>query len=149
MPKGHINRIWFNKELFLAQTKVLFWTNILFGTFSIITIAVGIKFMNANDKNEEKADLLHCYNGNQWIEMNWKGSLFLMCHQMLILLKINASQMVLIRIPNNLNLFEEKSMSLRVGDNLRSSLLQDNIDNAITRTKTRRLDKDDDSYDAM
>lgn len=131
MPKGHVNRIWFNKELFLQQTKVLFWSNILFGAFSCITIGVGYKFVNNNDDYNYVPDFLHCFNGNQWIETSWKGSLFMMCHQILILLQINASQMVLIRIPNNMDLFEAKSMSMRVGDGIRSSLLQDNIDEAL------------------
>ena len=55
----------------------------------------------------------------------------MMCHQILILLQINMSQMVLIRIPNNLHLFESKNMSDRVGDGIRSRLLQDNIDSMV------------------
>lgn len=39
--------------------------------------------------------------------------------------------MVLIRIPNNMNLFEHKNMSERVGDGIRSRLLQDQIDDAL------------------
>ena len=117
----------YNKELFIKQTKVLFYTNILFGTFSMICIAVGFYAMNANHdaKGPHNDDFLLCYNGDQWLENTWKGSLFLMCHQILILLQINASQMVLIRIPNNLNLFVHKSMSDRVGDGIRTHLLQD------------------------
>ena len=53
MPKKHINGLWYNAELFKKQTKVLFLTNILFGTFSCITIGVGFKFMNANYRNDE------------------------------------------------------------------------------------------------
>lgn len=80
MPKGHINRLWYNAKLFKQQTKVLFLTNILFGTFSCITIGVGFKFMNANYDDDSTVDFLLCYNGNQWLENSWKGSLFLMCH---------------------------------------------------------------------
>ena len=134
MPKVHINRLWYNEELFRKQTKVLFLANILFGTFSCITIGVGFKFMNANDDDPEKVDFLLCYNGNQWIENSWKGSLFMMCHQILILLQINASQMVLIRIPNNMDLFEHKNMSMRVGDGIRSRLLADTIDSELGKS---------------
>ena len=66
MPPTHYNRIWYNKELFKQQTKILFYTNILFGTFSMICIAVGFKYMNADhDKDDEHGDdFLLCYNGD-------------------------------------------------------------------------------------
>ena len=93
----------------------------------MICIGVGFKIVNANHDFDENHmdDFLLCYNGSEWLENSWKGSLFLMCHQILILLQINASQMVLIRIPNNMNLFAGKNLSDRVGDGIRTRLLQD------------------------
>ena len=66
--------------------RVLFYCNLLFGSFSIITIAVGFKFINAIGNDPDKASVLVCYNGNVWIENNFGGTLFMMCHQILILL---------------------------------------------------------------
>ena len=51
-------------------------------------------------------DDLVCYNNNMWIETGLYGSLFISCHQILILMMINMSQMVLIRVPNNMGLFD-------------------------------------------
>lgn len=45
--------------------------------------------------------------------------------------------MVLIRIPNNMELFESKALSERVGDGIRSRLLQDSIDDHLHRTMTK------------
>ena len=55
--------------------------------------------------------------------MSLWGTLFLMCHQILILLQINASQFVLIRIPNSLGVFDQKSVYERVGVSMRTGLL--------------------------
>lgn len=41
--------------------------------------------------------------------------------------------MVLIRIPNNMDLFESKKMSDLVGDGIRSRLLQDQIDDHLEK----------------
>ena len=82
----HINGLWYNKKLYQKQMKFLFYCNLLFGSFSIITIAVGFKFINAIGNNPDKASVLVCYNGNKWIENNFAGTLFMMCHQILILL---------------------------------------------------------------
>jgi len=75
LPPTHVNRLWFNKELFKKQSKVLFLSNLLFGSFALITISVGASMMN-----KEWTESLTCYNGNQWIELNIYGTLFLMCH---------------------------------------------------------------------
>ena len=50
-----------------------------------------------------------------------------MCHKVLILLQINASQYVLILTPNNMGLFREKNIFERVGDGIRSRLLSTSI----------------------
>lgn len=49
----------------------------------------------------------------------------------LILMQINASQYVLIRIPNNMGLFNEKSLSARVGAGIRTNLLREETDREI------------------
>ena len=56
--------------------------------------------------------------------------------------------MVLIRIPNNMELFEGKNMSERVGDGIRSRLLCDSIDDALVEAQNHATDKDG-NYDAM
>mmetsp|Transcript_47815 Transcript_47815/g.63195 ORF Transcript_47815/g.63195 Transcript_47815/m.63195 type:complete len:104 (-) Transcript_47815:396-707(-) len=101
----HCNRLWYNRELFAEQTKVLFITNIFFGTLSLIIICVGFTVINSPD-----AKCLLCYGGNMWIERGIFGTLFIMCHQILILMKINSSQMVLIRIPNNRGIFNPMTL---------------------------------------
>ena len=112
--------------------RVLFYTNILFGTFSLITVIFGFKFMNeAGDESKESDNYIICYQGNKWIENNLWGTLFLMCHQILILLQINASQFVLIRTPNSMGLFEERTLADRVGAGLRSGLLNKTLDDEL------------------
>ena len=46
--------------------------------------------------------------------------------------------MVLIRIPNNMELFEGKKLSDRVGDGIRSRLLQDSIDDHLHKSIKRQ-----------
>ena len=103
IPPMHVNRLYYNKDLFKQQTKVLFYTNLAFGSIAICIIVVGWTVMN---QEHTAVDDLVCYNNNQWIETGLYGSLFISCHQILILMMINMSQMVLIRVPNNMGLFD-------------------------------------------
>lgn len=127
LPPQHISKLYYNEELFHKQTRVLFWSNILFGAFAILTMIFGFTFVNSNAEDPDQAAYIVCYHGNQWIEKSLWGSLFLMCHQILILLQINASQYVLVRIPHGLGIFKEKSVFERVGDGIRSGLLSKSI----------------------
>ena len=124
-PPTHVNRLYYNKELFKKQTKILFITNLAFGTVSLIVIVVGSTIMN---RPETAVDDLTCYSNNMWIETGIWGNCFIMCHQILILMKINMSQMVLIKVPNSLGLFEPPNALQRIGASIRSSLLGGVID---------------------
>ena len=64
MPHTHIDKLRFNKKLFLSQMKALLVANILFGTLSILVMAMGRKFINADDNQVEK--YLICVDGNRW-----------------------------------------------------------------------------------
>ena len=66
MPHMHIDKLRFNKQLFQSQMKVLLGANILFGTLSIMVMAMGHKFINAHDHEVEK--YLICVDGNKWKE---------------------------------------------------------------------------------
>ena len=132
----HINGLWYNKALYQKQMKFLFYTNLLFGSFSIITIAVGFKFINDIGNDPEQASVLVCYNGNVWIENNFGGTLFMMCHQILILLQINGSQFVLIRIPDGLELFKPKTLYERIAAAIRFKLLNEKLNERVQEMET-------------
>ena len=53
LPPMHITKLYYNKELFQKQSKVLFYSNLLFGSFAMITILVGFKFVNSNHTHKE------------------------------------------------------------------------------------------------
>ena len=48
LPPLHLDKLRYNKELFMKQMRVLLLANILFGSFSVITIVMGFKFVNKN-----------------------------------------------------------------------------------------------------
>jgi len=75
LPPVHIHKIWYNKELFKRQSKILFFSNLIFGTLSLITITVGFTMIN-----KHSASCLICFRGNLWIEKNLWGTLFTMLH---------------------------------------------------------------------
>ena len=91
LPPTHINGMWYNRKLFEEQTRVLFFANLLFGGFSLLTIWMGFTMMNKNEENLEEASHIICFRGNLWVESSLLGTIFLMAHQILILLQINAS----------------------------------------------------------
>jgi len=64
LPHTHIDNLRFNKELFQKQMKVLLFANIVFGTLSIMTMAIGFKFVNMNHKDPEALKNLDCVVGN-------------------------------------------------------------------------------------
>ena len=87
VPSGSdLNQIWYNKELFHKQTRFLFYSNLIFGTLSILTIGVGYTFVQGIENDTNQESLLICWNGSQWIPQGLWGTLFVMCHQMMILL---------------------------------------------------------------
>ena len=135
IPPTHINRLWFNKKLFKKQSKILFWSNLLFGTFAGITIIVGFTMMN-----KQQTQSLICYDGNQWIEYNLYGTLFMMCHQILILLQINASQLVLIRTPNEMGVFKPPTLAEKVGAQLRNTLLSKSLNYTVEEMEKKEME---------
>ena len=80
---------------------------------------------------------LHCYDDNMWIEVGIYGSLFTGCHQILILMMINMSQMVLIRVPNNMGLFAPPDALQRIGSSIRAKLLENVIDRELEKCETQ------------
>ena len=46
-------------------------------------------------------------NGNEWVYMSVMGNIFGTLHQLLILMQINITQYVLVRIPRNMGMFNE------------------------------------------
>lgn len=80
MPPLDATRLYYNEALFKRQMKVLFISNIIFGSLSIITICVGFKFINKMNIEQTYDDPLLCYNNNNWIDNSLAGVLFLMCH---------------------------------------------------------------------
>ena len=89
------------------QLKVLFVGNLIFGTLSILTIALGVFIINNPDYTHTQTSHIFCINNWEWISNDTWGVLFIMLHQMLILLQINLSQYVMVRIPYNMGIFDE------------------------------------------
>ena len=107
LPPISPDRLDFNQELTKKQLGMLFKLNLLFGTISMITVGVGLFIMNDPNQGVTKKAHIFCVNGYEWINNDIWGMLFIMLHQMLILLQINMSQYVMVRIPYNMGLFEE------------------------------------------
>ena len=80
LPPKHLTGMFFNKELFREQMKILFYSNLLFGTFSLLTIWMGFTLINKNEENLEESNHLICYSGNLWVESTLLGTIFMMCH---------------------------------------------------------------------
>lgn len=100
---------------------------------SLIVIVVGSTKMN---QYETAVNSLTCYKNNTWIETSIWGNLFIMCHQIMILMKINMSQMVLIKVPNSLGLFKPPDALQRMGTSIRSGLLEGTIDNELDKAES-------------
>ena len=107
LPPISSDKLRYNKELVRAQLKVLFFGNLLFGILSILTVFTGLYVMNDNHLDETKMSHIFCVNHWEWINNDVWGMLFITMHQMLILLQINLSQYVMVRIPWNMGVFEE------------------------------------------
>lgn len=76
LPPQHTNGLWFNKTLFREQQKILFYTNLVFGTMSVITMWVGYKYVNDAATDPEKDTILICAEGNKWVSVGVWGSVF-------------------------------------------------------------------------
>ena len=85
-------------------------------------MAVGTFIINKQHQPDSTQHLL-CLNGTQWIYMSLVGNLFGTFHQVLILMQINITQYVMVKIPRNMGLFEEAKAVHKVGLGLRKGLL--------------------------
>ena len=118
LPPISPDKLDFNQELTKKQLSMLFKLNLLFGTISMATVAIGVFIINDPNKFDNGQAHIFCANGYEWINNDVWGMLFITLHQMLILLQINMSQYVMVRIPLNMGLFEKDqkhtfSMGLR------------------------------------
>ena len=66
---------------------------------------------------------LLCINNNEWIYLTAAGNIFGTLHQLLILMQINITQYVLVRIPRNLGIFKGPSLSHKMESEMRAKLL--------------------------
>jgi len=66
---------------------------------------------------------LLCVNNNEWIYLTAAGNIFGTLHQLLILMQINITQYVLVRIPRNLGIFQGPSLSHKMESEMRAKLL--------------------------
>ena len=107
LPPISNDKLRYNKELVRAQLKVLFIGNLLFGILSMSTVFIGLYVMNDAHLEDTTKAHLFCVNHWEWINNDIWGMLFITLHQMLILLQINLSQYVMVRIPWNQGVFEE------------------------------------------
>ena len=118
LPEPPSHRLWFNPELFQKQSKCLLWGCLVFGCISVLTVASGYFIVNRSHHEGTNQHLL-CYEGYEWIFLSPVGNIFCTLHQLLVLLQINITQYVLVRIPRNMGLFDQssdKDAYLRVSD---------------------------------
>lgn len=106
LPPISKDKLRYNKPLFEAQTGCLFWSNLIFGAVSILTAATGFLILN-RQHNPDATQHLLCVNGNEWIYLSITGMVFGTCHQLLILMQINITQFVMVKIPRKMKIFEE------------------------------------------
>ena len=86
MPPPSENRLRFNKDLFLLQTKLLFAINIVFGVVSILVIVFSFAFI----QNGNGIYVL-CYQETSWAALDFIGTCFIAAHQMLIMMQVSMS----------------------------------------------------------
>lgn len=96
--------------------------NMVFGAISILTVASGYFIMNRQAVAGSKQHLL-CMNGYEWIYLSPVGNVFGTLHQLLVLMQINITQYVLVKIPRNQKLFNEVDKQHLVASSLRDKLL--------------------------
>lgn len=66
-----------------------------------------------------------CLHGSEWIYLSLVGNVFGTLHQLLVLMQINITQYVLVRIPRNMGLFDVAHIDMKhsISHSLRSQLL--------------------------
>ena len=125
------NRLRYNPELFKKQAKALMIGNLVFGVISALTVASGYFIINRMHQEGTKQHLL-CLHGTEWIYLTPVGNVFGTLHQLLILMQINITQYVLVRIPRNMGLFKnEDVMKHAMETALRSALLNTAVNEGV------------------
>lgn len=76
----------------------------IFGFISVFTVASGYFIINRQHEPGTNQHLL-CMHGYEWIYLTPVGNVFGTLHQLLVLMQINITQYVLVRIPRNMGLF--------------------------------------------
>lgn len=66
-----------------------------------------------------------CLHGSEWVYVSPVGNVFGTFHQLLILMQINITQYVLVRIPRNMGLFDVTKIDMKhtMAHSLRKNLL--------------------------
>lgn len=81
---------------------------------------------------------LLCVNGDEWVYLSLTGNALGTCHQLLILMQINITQFVLVKIPRNMGVFHP-DLKHTVGLGLRSKLLE-SIDDHVQKERENKPD---------
>ena len=129
LPPMSWNKLKFNTELFKAQTKFLFYGNLFFGLLSMFTVASGYFIINRQHMEGTNQHLL-CLHGYEWIYLSPVGNVFGTLHQLLVLMQINITQFVLVRLPDRMEIFKHD-----VVNDLKSQMRQNLIDQAEKETE--------------
>jgi len=74
----------------------------------VLTVASGYFIINRQHMEGANQHLL-CVQGYEWIYLSPVGNIFGTLHQLLVLMQINITQYVLVRIPRNMGLFNPDS----------------------------------------
>ena len=102
IPEQSINRLHFNEKLFRSQIKILQYANLFFSVVIIFLIGAGI---NMATHPYYIRSITCTHRKGEWKPETVFGNIFQISHQILILLQINVSQYVLIRLPRNDGIF--------------------------------------------
>jgi len=114
LPPVSKDRLRFNKELFQAQTKCLGYSNMIFGLMSMLCVLTGWFILNQQHHEDAKQHIL-CVNDYEWVYLSLAGTILGTLHQALILMQINITQFVMVKIPRKMKIFEEPEQKHTVG----------------------------------
>lgn len=141
MKEDRRHPIRFNKDIFLKQTKVLFYANIIFGLLALLTMVLGLVIVNHPNNN-----YIACTGGSVWVFKSIWGTLFGSVHQMLVLLQINTSQYVLVKIPRNHGCFDKNIRSELIPDDDFKNIDEEKENQKETVDETKNTEDDTDAF---
>lgn len=87
-----------------------FYGGLTVSAISIAMIAIGMRICknDVHDPNTTAAPSFVCIKGNEWAPTDAFGNIYLAIVSLMVLMQINLSQYILIRLPYNNGVFDTK-----------------------------------------